>query len=120
MIFIKKINKLKKINKIIFSKFIILLSIFSPYICEEIWNLMGNKKSIFFEKQPCLNKKYINKKIKYIIMLNNKKKFILNVEKINNNKNYLLKKVKKLCLFKKKIKIKKIIFIKNKILNYLF
>ncbi|WOX79262.1 class I tRNA ligase family protein [Candidatus Shikimatogenerans bostrichidophilus] len=119
MISFNKLIKIKCENKKIIKKYIILLSIFAPYISEEIWFLLGNKKSIFFEKQPSLNKKYlIKKKIKYIVMINNKKKIIIYINKLNNNKNYLINKL----INNKNLNIKnykKIIYIKNRIINFL-
>ncbi|WGH27634.1 MAG: class I tRNA ligase family protein [Candidatus Shikimatogenerans bostrichidophilus] len=113
--------KNKCINKIILEKFLIIFSAFAPFISEMIWFLLKNKNSIFYEKFPKLNIKYLKKKkIKYIIMINNKKKIIIYIKKKYNNKNYILYKLKNNIFFKKKIKkIKKIIFIKNKILNLL-
>ncbi|WGH27120.1 MAG: class I tRNA ligase family protein [Candidatus Shikimatogenerans bostrichidophilus] len=120
MIFIKKIKKYKIINKKIFLIFLKLFSFFSPYISEEIWFLMGKKKSIFFEKFPKINYKYINKYYKYIIMINNKKKLILKIKKKNNKKKKIINKVNKILFKKEDIKkIKNIIYKKNKILNYL-
>ncbi|WGH25730.1 MAG: class I tRNA ligase family protein [Candidatus Shikimatogenerans bostrichidophilus] len=114
-IFIKK--KIK--NKYILEKFIILFSPFAPYISEEIWEKLGHKNSIFMEKQPKIYNIYYKKKIKYIIMLNNKKKFVIKINKVNNNKKYIINKIKCNNNFFYKKKIKKIIFIKNKILNIL-
>ena len=35
---------------------VVLLSPFTPHICEELWHLMGNKTSVFKEKWPgCSN-----------------------------------------------------------------
>ncbi|WOX79398.1 class I tRNA ligase family protein [Candidatus Shikimatogenerans bostrichidophilus] len=119
MITLNKLINIKCYNKIIIKKFIILFSSFAPYISEEIWFLLGNKKSIFFEQQPDLNKKYLIKKnIKYIVMINNRKKIIIYINKINNNKNYLINKI----INNKNLNIKnykKIIYIKNRIINFL-
>ncbi|WGH26622.1 MAG: class I tRNA ligase family protein [Candidatus Shikimatogenerans bostrichidophilus] len=117
----KKIIKKKCNNKIILEKFLILFSTFAPFITEMIWIILKKKKSIFYEKFPKLNIKYIKKKkIKYLIMINNKKKIIIYIKKKNNNIKYILNFLKKNFYFKKKIKkIKKIIFKKNKILNLL-
>ncbi|WOX79131.1 class I tRNA ligase family protein [Candidatus Shikimatogenerans bostrichidophilus] len=120
MITLKKIIKIKCKNKKIIKKFIILLSLFAPYISEEIWYLLGNKKSIFFEKNPKINNKYlIKKKNKYIVMINNKKKIIIYVNNKNNNKKYLIKKIINNSYLNVK-NYKKIIYIKNKIINILF
>ncbi|MDH3004621.1 MAG: class I tRNA ligase family protein [Candidatus Shikimatogenerans sp. JK-2022] len=97
-------------------KILILLSAYIPYMTEEIWYKLGNKKSIYYEKINILK---IKKRIKYLIMINNKVKEILFIKNKNNNKEYLFKIIKKKKYLKNNIFIKKIIFIKNKIINIL-
>ncbi|WGH25179.1 MAG: class I tRNA ligase family protein [Candidatus Shikimatogenerans bostrichidophilus] len=108
----------KKINSIkIKKKFLILLSPYIPYITEELWKKIGGKKSIFYEKQPIFRSNK-NKYVKYIIMINNKKKDIIFINKKNNNLDYLKLKIKnKEYFLNNKKNLKKYIFIKNKILN---
>ncbi|WGH26091.1 MAG: class I tRNA ligase family protein [Candidatus Shikimatogenerans bostrichidophilus] len=117
MKFFNKIKKKKKIKIKILKIFLILFSSFSPYISEELWFLIKNKKSIFFEKIPKINKEFINLKIKYLLMFNNKLKNVFYIKKEKNKKKYIINKYLKKI---NKKKIKKIIFKKNKILNILF
>ncbi|WGH25366.1 MAG: class I tRNA ligase family protein [Candidatus Shikimatogenerans bostrichidophilus] len=121
-LFMKLLNILikKNISSInIKKKFLILLSPYIPYITEELWYKLGQNKSIFYERQPIIKS---NKKeyVKYIIMINNRKKDIIFINKKNNNLNYIKLKIKeKKYFFNKKNFFKKYIFIKNKILNIL-
>ncbi|XBT18613.1 MAG: class I tRNA ligase family protein [Candidatus Shikimatogenerans sp. Tcar] len=116
MIYFKKIknNKIYKLK--ILKNFIILLSIFAPNISEEIGKKIFNYKKKYITNSlfPKYKKKFIKKKRKYIILLNNK---YIDFIKIN----FLFKKkIKKYIIYNyynNKIYIKKILFIKNKILN---
>ncbi|WGH24629.1 MAG: class I tRNA ligase family protein [Candidatus Shikimatogenerans bostrichidophilus] len=101
-----------KLNKII----LILLSNYIPYITEEIWNRLGNKGSIFYEKIKII--KYKDNLIKYLILINNKFKDTIYTDKDNNNLTYLKNIIYNKVYYPDKIK--KIIFIKNKIINILF
>ncbi|WGH25602.1 MAG: class I tRNA ligase family protein [Candidatus Shikimatogenerans bostrichidophilus] len=101
----------------IFNIYLKILFFFVPNIIQEIWEKLNNKENILLYKLKFnkIKKKYI----KYIIMVNNKKKDIIYINKKKNNINNILEIIKN----KKKIKllkIKKYIFKKNKILNILF
>ena len=39
-------------NREIFALFLKILAPFAPHICEELWAILGHKKSIFLEKWP--------------------------------------------------------------------
>jgi leucyl-tRNA synthetase len=52
MIFINEIYKQDTVSKKLLEDFIILLSLFAPHICEELWTLMGNKPSVLDCKWP--------------------------------------------------------------------
>jgi len=52
MILVNEIEKEKKISKKDFEVFLKILSPFSPHLSEELWSILGNKKSISLEKWP--------------------------------------------------------------------
>ncbi|XBT18578.1 MAG: class I tRNA ligase family protein [Candidatus Shikimatogenerans sp. Tder] len=119
MIFFKKIKN-KKIYKIkILKKFIILLSIFAPNISEEIGKkIFKYKKYIVNFLFPKYNKKFIKKKKKIIILLNNKYIDTIKYKFILYNIKYIIKYII-LYYYNNNINIKNILFIKNKIINIL-
>lgn len=100
--------------------FLILLSPFAPHVAEELWYKLENKKSIFLQKWPEYNQKLIiQEKFNLIIQINGKFR-----DKIEVKKNISQKEIEKLALNQEKIqkyletkKIKKIIYIKNKLVN---
>jgi leucyl-tRNA synthetase len=97
-----------------------LLAPFAPFMAEEIWNQLGNKKSIFAEKWPEYDAKLIkDESIELVVQINGKVrgKFFVPVD-ISEGE------AKKLALADETIKKwledkepKKIIFVKGRLLN---
>ena len=52
MILSNALNKLKKIPKEIFEKFLLVLAPFAPFTAEELWDKLGNKFSIHQQRWP--------------------------------------------------------------------
>ncbi len=129
MKFIKKFNKFKILNNkdyILYKKcinsIIILIYPFTPHISFYIWKKLKNKNII--DKTKWLKyskKKLIKKKIKLIVQVNGKKRYIIKIKNGLNEKQIKNKINKKKIInkFIKNQKIIKIIYIKNKVINYL-
>ena len=121
MVLLNKMEKEKEIDIKHFSAFLILLSPFAPHLSEELWQKLGNKKSIFFYKWPKYNSLYIKEeKITFIIQVNGKVR-----DKIEVEYNISEEEAKKIALSQDRIKkwidnkdIKKIIFVPNKLINF--
>jgi len=100
--------------------FLKILAPFCPHITEELWSELGNKNSIFLESWPEYDEKLIKKDtIELIIQVNGKLR-----DKIEVKNDISESEVKKLVLSNDKIKSwlnnqepKKIIFVKNKLIN---
>lgn len=118
----KKIENKEKINKEKFLIFIKLLFPFAPFISQEIWSALGKKTLLDYEDWPQYNDKLlVKKRYVYIIQINGKKRGILETEKEILTEEEIKKLIKNLSLYKKylyKKKIKKIIFIKSKVINF--
>jgi leucyl-tRNA synthetase len=68
-----EMNKEESISLISYLLFILLLSPFAPHLCEELWSLMGGKKSIAFEPWPKFDPaKIIESEITLAIQVNGK------------------------------------------------
>ncbi len=120
----KKIKNIEELNiiKLCINNIIILLYPFAPHITFYLWKIMKNSNNIDYVSWPKINNNLLNNKIniKIIVQINGKKKKILLIKnkiskikilKIIINKKILNKKIKNK-------KIKKIIYIKNKIINF--
>jgi len=100
--------------------FLKLLAPFAPHISEELWEKLGNKKSIFLEKWPCCDEKLIKEEtFPLIIQINGKVR-----DRMEIKKGVSEEEVKKLALNQERIKKwldgkapKKIIYIKERLVN---
>ena len=114
----KKDTDLESINK-----YIIVLSIFAPFITEELWNRLGNKGSVHDQSWPKLEEKYlqeqeqivavqVNGKLRDTLLINNQEVKMKNVvqKKAQNSE--------KIERYLKAKKIKKVIYVPGKIINF--
>jgi leucyl-tRNA synthetase len=104
-------------------KIIILLSPFAPHISEELWQIIGHKESVTFQKWPDYNKEFIKEDlVNLIIQINGKLR-----DRIEVSPDVLKEETEKLVLQREKVKkwiggkeIKKIIFVPGKLINIVF
>lgn len=102
------------------SIFLRLISIITPHYCEEIAEISGFKGFISQLKWPEYDKNYLGEVgVKIVVMLNGKKKGIIETD-IDINEERLIELVytDEKILIEKNEKLKKIIFVKNKIINF--
>src|SRR4030042_6163439 len=108
------------IKKSDFEKFLILLSPFAPHLAEELWFKLGHKKSIFYEKWPIFDPKLIKEEtFELVVQINGKVR-----DKISAPIDISEKEAGELALEGEKIQkwiegkeVKKIIFVKNRLVN---
>jgi len=114
-------QKKEGIGKNVIETMLTLLSPFAPHISEELWSLLGNKKSIFEESWPKYDLKLIKEEtINFIIQVNGKVR-----DKIETKTGLSEKEAKALALKSEKVQnwignkeIKKIIFVSDKLINF--
>jgi leucyl-tRNA synthetase len=100
--------------------FLKILAAFAPHITEELWQMLGHKKSIHLEKWPKYNEKFlIEKDFELIIQINGKMR-----DKIKMPIDITQENAEKLVMKQEKIKQilngqtpKKVIFVKNRLMN---
>ena len=110
----------QKTLKEAFSTLCILISPFAPHIAEELWEIIGNKPSILDQPWPTYNNELIKKEEKLIVVqINGKLRHKVIVPAF-----YEEEEIKTAVLNEKRIKdlinnkkIKKIIYIKDKLIN---
>ena len=101
--------------------FLKILAPFAPHIAEELWQMLGYKDSILKEKWPEYDKKLIKEEAFYLVVqINGKLR-----DTIGTPLGISEKEAKKLALESEKIqkwlenkKIKKTIFVKDKLINF--
>ena len=119
MILVNEVEK-EKISKGGYSILLILLSPFAPHIAEELWEKFGHKESIFKEKWPEYDPALVkDEEIELVIQINGKLRDRIRVsagiseeEAIKSGKES--EKVKNFIGDKE---IKKVIFVKGKLIN---
>ncbi len=126
MVLSKELEKKEKISKKNLEIFLLLLSPFAPHLSEELFQKIKGKKSfkkkfsIFSQKWPSYKEKYIREKeIIFLIQINGKLR-----DKMKLPAGLSQKEIEKLAISREKVqkwiedkKIKKVIFIPNKLIN---
>lgn len=128
MIFLNQLEKQEEISLIHYSKFIILLSPFAPFMAEELWSQLGHpstalgagKESIFKEEWPKYDAELVkDKEMQLIVQVNGKMRGKLSVPASISEE-----EAKKLALADENVKKwleakepKKVIFVKGRLVN---
>jgi leucyl-tRNA synthetase len=121
MILINEFDKQNEISKDNLERFLKILSPFAPHIAEEIWSILGHKTLISSEPWPKYDKnKIAEEKINIVVQVNGRmrSKFETEIGTSENeakNKALLLPEVQK---WLGQSDIKKVIFVPNKIINF--
>ncbi len=123
--FMEFINFWSEENRILSKKdaeiFLKLLAPFTPHICEELWFVLGNKKSIHLESWPEYNSRMIEEEdYELIIQINGKVR-----DKIMISKKLERPEIEKLAMTRDIVKkhmagveVRKIIFVPNRLINF--
>ncbi|MFA6296403.1 MAG: leucine--tRNA ligase [Patescibacteria group bacterium] len=121
MEFLNLLDKQKdKISKIDIETLLIILSPFAPHFCEEMWETLGNKESVFKASWPLFDEsKMKEEKVKMIIQINGKVRDFMEVDtNISEEKaSELVQKREKIMKYIVGKKIKKMIFVKGRLIN---
>jgi len=120
MILVNNWKKQESVGKKEFEIFLTLLSPFAPHIAEEIWEMLGNKKSIFYKEWPKYDEKYLQKKsFLLVIQIDGKKRGEIELD-TNISEEKIKEKVlaqENVIKFIKGKKINRFIYIPQKVVN---
>jgi len=120
MITVNELGELKSHNKEILEKLLIILTPYTPHICEELWHELGNEGSVLDAPYPKFDEKYLIESAKlYPVAINGKTRTELNISLDANQQ-----QVEELVLADESVKKwlngnspKKVIYVKNKMIN---
>ncbi len=121
MEFVNFLSKESKINKSVWERFLILLSPFAPFITEELWSDMGNSYSIHQQPWPIYDKEQIEEtEVSLVVQVNGKVRAAISLP-LDTDEAFAVEKAKENERVQKYIvaEPKKVIFVKNKILNFI-
>jgi leucyl-tRNA synthetase len=120
MIFINLVTKKGKVTAETAGIFTRILSPFAPHLAEEIWNLLGNDKTLAYEPWPVHNEEYLKEdRFNYPVSFNGKMRFNIELP-VNMPKEEIIDIVLADERTKKWIgtaTISNIIFVPNRIIN---
>ncbi|MDQ5954527.1 MAG: leucyl-tRNA synthetase [Patescibacteria group bacterium] len=123
MILVGEMEKSEIIAMGDYKKFLQILSPFAPHITEELWNELGEKKSIHISAWPKFDKKLIiDDEIKIVVQVNGKLKGEIFVN-VDANEEYIKAKAFENENVKKTLigqEIKKVIYVKGRLINIVF
>lgn len=123
MIAVNELQKLKCNKKAILEPLTVLISPYTPHVCEELWSLLGNAESIDFAPFPALNEAYlVEDEIEYPVSFNGKMRFKLSLsaELSKEEIEEIVMKDEKAIQQLDGAKPKKIIVVPKKIINIVF
>jgi len=117
---LQRAHKLNNNAKTVYEILLTLLAPFAPHISEELWQKLGHKKSIFLEKWPQYDSKLIRQNtFDLVIQINGKLR-----DRVKAEISITQQQAEKLARASKKIQqflidkqIKKVIFVKDKLIN---
>ncbi len=120
MVCVNELTDIKCNKKEILEQLLILLTPYAPHIAEELWHLLGNNESILDAKFPKFETKYLVESEKeYPVSINGKMRTTINI-----SLDALQPQVEEIVLKNEVVQKwmegkspKKIIFVKNKMVN---
>ena len=120
MILATEMEKADYVEKEDYKKFLQILSPFAPHVTDELWSTLGEKKSINFSIWPKADENLIkDEEIKIAVQINGKVRTEIMI-KIDDNEEEIKKQVNSNEVVVKYVdgkSIKKIIYVKNKVIN---
>ncbi|MES2224050.1 MAG: class I tRNA ligase family protein [Patescibacteria group bacterium] len=120
MIFVNTVYESKSITKKSYESFLVLLSVFAPHMTEEIWKNLGNKQTIFKGKWPTYKEEYLkSEKVTVVVQVNGKIKAELSIDRDIDDEaaKDLALENPKVAEFVGKSQIKRVIVVKNRLIN---
>ena len=121
MIFTNEVEKNDfQLSTFNFQLFLKILAPFAPHVTEEIWNMLGEKKSINISKWPKWDEKLIkDEEVKIVIQVNGKVRAEMMIQVDEKEEEIKEKAVQNETVrkFLPSLDIKKIIYVKNRLIN---
>jgi leucyl-tRNA synthetase len=120
MIFINHLIKKPQKPKLILETFLLLVAPYAPHLAEELWEMLGHKTSIFYEKWPCFDPMLVKDKMVEIpVQVNGKlrDKIIVPENHPEETIRDLVMSLEKVIIFMEGKTIRKWIYIPNRTIN---
>jgi leucyl-tRNA synthetase len=122
MIFVNEFTKAEIKPKQAMERFILCLSPFAPHIAEELWWILGNSESVVLQQYPSFDEsKIVKSTVEFVIQVSSKirGKIEVPVDSTQAEVEKIAKTEENVMKFMASKEIKKIIFVKNKLINFI-
>lgn len=120
MILVNEMEKASELRVTDYELLVTLLSPFAPHLAEEIWEKLGNDKSIFEEKWPQYDEKLIrDEEIEMVIQVNGKirDRVVVSPDLDENEAKEIALEREKVKVYTEGKEIRKIVFVPGKLIN---
>ena len=124
MILVNKLSEQQTINRENYQKLLIILSPFAPYLTQELWSLLGNEGFISEQSWPTVDEKILQTELTtLVVQFNGKTRGVITLP-INTSQQKIIDIIKQTSKLNKywidQAEPKKIIFLPNKLINFVF
>jgi leucyl-tRNA synthetase len=73
MVCVNALKDLKCSKRLILNELVIMVAPFAPFVCEELWEVLGNTPSVLNAQFPIFNEEYLKQdEIQYPVSINGK------------------------------------------------
>ncbi|MEI8343829.1 MAG: class I tRNA ligase family protein [Candidatus Moraniibacteriota bacterium] len=120
MILVNAMEKENNVSVIDYQLLITIVSPFAPHIAEELWQKLGNEQSIFLQKWPVADEKYLkDEEIEMVVQVNGKvrERLLVAIDVTEDEVKETALESEKVKVFTAGKEIKKIIFVPEKLIN---
>lgn len=120
MILLSEMEKLESINTLDYENFLKILSPFAPHITEELWTTLGNKQSIHIADWPKAQAKFLKQDtVKIVVQINGKvrEEILVELDIEEDKVKDLVLKNSKVVKFLEGQNPKRVIYVKNRLIN---
>lgn len=122
MIFVNEFTKLEKRSRIALERFVLCLAPFAPHVAEELWRILGHTTSVVLESYPEWDdSKTVRNTIEFVVQVASKirAKLQVDVDIDQAQIEELARKDEKVASYLEGKTIRKVIFVKNKLINFI-
>lgn len=122
MIFMNEFEKYDIKPREAMEKFVLCLSPYAPHICEELWQILGHNESVALQQYPEYDEaKTIKSIVEMVVQVNSKirAKLSVNLDTEQSDIENLAKKDENVTKYLEDKSIKKVVFVKNKLINFI-
>ena len=103
-------------------KFVVCLSTFAPHIGEELWHILGHNDSVVKQKYPVIDESKLQRQeIEFVVQVSSKirGKIVLPLDASQDEAQAIAIKDENVSKYLEGQSIKKVIFVKNKLINFI-